>query len=467
MADFKKIQSYYSRPDVQNAILEAAKDREIVSVFKDGRFGKRPDILQYPADIEQAVREGAVSLHGSVERWQQPMKLDTGMTKQQLDSLRSGWDVLIDVDVPDFEIAKTVVKQIVSALKDHGVRNYGIKYTGGKSFHMVVPFESLPQKIDMKPMHMQYPAAMEKIIEYVKWYTTEPLRDELLALATHTELAERVGTGVSEIVSDEGIEPFKIVSMDIFGSRHMFRLPYSLHEKSLLVSLPVKIDQLDKLRKEDAEPDKVKVVQRFLVPERGLRDAEALVVEAFDWAATHMKQKPRALPKARLKDKKISKIAESQFPPCVHAIYKGLTDGRKRSLFVVINFLRNMGWKPEEVEKRVMEWNEKNYPPLRANYIRSQLRWHLQQDRNLLPPNCDNENFYCSFNVCKPDTLCAAGAKIDPDKGIQPCSPIITIKNPVNYAFRKMRREGKLREGKKRRSRTRRTAKFKNAGKNR
>jgi hypothetical protein len=368
------------------------------------------------------------------------MKLDAGMTKQQLDKLRSGWDVLIDVDVADFEIAKIFVKQFAAALKDHGITSLGLKYTGGKSFHIGIPFESLPQKIDMKPTERMYPEAMEKIIEYVKWYTTEPLRDALLAIATPAELAERVRKPVADIASDEGIEPFKIVSMDIFSSRHMFRLPYSLHEKSLLVSLPIKVEQIDKFQKEDAAPEKVKVVEKFLaaekivedsVEEKKIRDAEALAVEAFDWAAKYMKEKPLALPKPAI-EKKIMKISESQFPPCVQAIFKGVADGRKRSVFILINFLRNMGWSTEEIDKRMTEWNEKNYPPLRTNYVRSQLRWHIQQDRSLLPPNCDNENFYKSFGVCKPDEICKGGTQA------------ITIKNPVNYAFRKMRREGKF-----------------------
>ncbi len=460
--DFKKIQSYYSREDIQKAIIEAAKGREVVSVFKDGRFGKRPDILQYPADIMQAVREGTISFHGSVERWQQPMKLDAGMTKQQLDELRSGWDVLIDVDVPDFEIAKAAVKQIIAALKEHGITSFGLKFTGGKSFHIIVPFESMPEKVDMKPTKRMYPEAMEKIIEYIKWYTTEPLRDELLSIATPTELAERVGKNIIDITSNEGLEPFKIVNMDIFGSRHMFRLPFSLHEKSLLVSLPIKVENIDKFQKADAAPEKVKVVEKFLIPEKKLkiRDAGALVVEAFDWAAKYMKEKPKILAKPKIKTK-IRKIPESQFPPCIkNRILKGLADGRKRSVFILINFLRNMGWSAEEIEKSLAEWNEKNYPPLRANYIRSQLRWHIQQERNLLPPNCDNDNFYISFGVCKPDAICMANTKT------------ITIKNPVNYAFRKMRREGKFGKEKKkglktRGSRTGRTATFKNAGKNR
>jgi hypothetical protein len=91
-----------------------------------------------------------------------------------------------------------------------------------------------------------------------------------------------------------------------------------------------------------------------------------------------------------------------------------------------------MGWTQDEIDKRLSEWNEHNYPPLPANYLRTQLRWHVMQQRNILPPNCDNENFYISFGVCKPDATCTAGAKVTGQ---------ITIKNPVNYAFRKMRRE--------------------------
>jgi DNA primase large subunit len=122
-------------------------------------------------------------------------------------------------------------------------------------------------------------------------------------------------------------------------------------------------------------------------------------------------------------------VPEEHFPPCIkNHIFKGVTDGRKRSVFILVNFLRNMGWNVDQIEKRLVEWNEKNYPPLRTNYLRSQLRWHFRQDRNLLPPNCDNQNFYISMGVCDPDEICKGGT----DK--------ITIKNPANYPFRKMRK---------------------------
>lgn len=453
MADnYRTAMDYYSRTDVQKAIIDVARDREIVAVYSDGRFGKRPDILQYGEDILQSVRSNAVSFHGSVERWKQPMALDAGMTKAQLDNNRAGWDILIDIDVPDFEIAKTTATELINALREHGISSSSIslKFTGGKSFHMGVPFEALPTKIDMRPTVLQYPSAMEKIQQYLKSYTTEALRDALLRVAAPSELAESVGKKMQDIISEEGIEPYKIVNMDIFGSRHMFRLPYSLHEKSMYVSLPIDPAAIQRFKKEDAHPDKFKKVELvFLDRGVGSEEARLLVIQAFDWAAKNMKEKEEKLPTGRQRKGPLRRISEDNFPPCIKSVFNGVADGRKRSVFVLINFLQNMGWGPEEIEKRLNEWNEKNYPPLRANYIRSQLRWHIQQSRDLLPPNCDNDQFYCQYNVCKPDMICVEGSRVEP-QDIQPCGHGITIKNPVNYAFRKLRREGKLGNDKKR-----------------
>jgi DNA primase catalytic subunit len=141
MKDFPSIWNYYSRKDVQEALLEVSKDREVVGVFSNGNFGKRPNVLMYPDDILEMVKEGMISFHGSVERWSNPMSLESGMLKQQLDNLRIGWDLIVDVDVPDFEIAKLATKLMIEALKDHGMESYSVKYTGGKSFHIGIPCE--------------------------------------------------------------------------------------------------------------------------------------------------------------------------------------------------------------------------------------------------------------------------------------------------------------------------------------
>lgn len=431
--NFQKIWNWYSREKVQGALLEISKNREVVCVFKDQSFGKRPDLLQYPGDILQAVAEGAVAFHGSVERWSNPMKLDVSLSKRELDELRIGWDLILDPDVRDFEIGKIVTKVLLDALKDHGVKNYSLKFTGGKGFHIGIPFESFPQKINFRETRTQYPELFEKVVEYLKSYVKDQLVEELLALDNPINIANRVGKSLSEIVTPEGLDPFKAICLDVFSSRHLFRLPYSLHEKTFLVSLPLNPKKLEKFEREDAEPEKVKVEEKFLFQKQKAKDAEILLIEALDWASKH-KAKVKVAEEFKVqKPAKIKKIDEKFFPPCIKRILSGLEDGRKRSVFILATFLKNMGWSNEDIEKKIFEWNEKNLPPLRASFLRTQLRWHFRQERNLLPPNCDNQTFYPDFGVCEPDNLCKDG------------SGEVSIKNPVNYPFRVLGRRKRKR----------------------
>ena len=310
------------------------KRQEVVCVFKDGKFGKRPDMLQYPQDIIQAVRDGAIAFHGSVERWDQPMKLKVGLTKEELDSMRTGWDVLIDVDVSDFEIAKIVVKRFIEALRDHGILTISCKYTGGNSFHLAIPFESLPLKVNMVKTSLLYPDLFHKILAYLKWYSEEQLKEDLIQYFNPIEISERVGLPLKEVIGTDGkIQPFKFIVIDMFGSRHLFRLPYSLHEKTKLVSLPIKPEKLEKFRKEDAEPERVRVEEKFLSVKPSWNEAEGLVVEALDWASKHevkIEEKPI---KVKKRVTKLRAIPETYFPPCIKRILEGLNDGRKRSIF--------------------------------------------------------------------------------------------------------------------------------------
>ena len=436
MVDFVKVWNWYSRESVRRALVAVSKNREVVSVYKDLSFGKRPDTLQYEADVLQAVAEGTVAFHGSVERWSNPMLLDVGMSRSELDQIRVGWDLLIDPDVKDFEIAKVVTLQIIKALKDHGVKNIYVKYTGGKGFHIAVPFESFPKEINGVPTSKLYPELYQKIVEYLKWYLDEPLREALLELDTPNNLSQRVGKSLKEIVGDKGIEPFKIVTMDIFGSRHLFRLPYSLNEKTLLVSLPLDPDDIKTFEKEDARIEKAKVEKDFLISPKYVGDAEGLVIEALDWYSKHRKEeKVMVTPEHTKREiRKGRKIPEEFFPPCIKKILQGLSDGRKRSIFVLVTFLRNAGWSLEEIEKRMKEWNENNKPPLRESYLRTQLRWHFRQDRNLLPPNCDNKIFYKDIGVCEPDDICNSG-----------------IKNPINYPYKLLKEKPRRKKFKKKR----------------
>lgn len=417
------IREYYFRKDIQKAILSAAKDREIVGIYKNGNFGKRPNILQYENDVEEMVKSGIISFHGSVERWSNPMMLRAGMLPKDQDELRIGWDLIIDPDCPDFDLAKISVKTIVETLKDHGIKSYFIKMTGGKSFHVGIPFESFPKTINSKPIETLYPDLAKKVILYIRNYIKEPLKENFLAFDDPVSIATRIGKSIQEITDEDGLNSLEVVNIDpmMANPRHMFRLPYALHEKTFLASVPISISQLDKLKRGYGYPPKVKIWKKFLSEKPKLREASSLIVEALDRYELAKKEDVGLRP--RPAGRKLKEIPKKYFSPCILKILDGLQDGRKRSLFILITYLKNMGWDWKKIEDEITKWNSKNIPPLAENYVRSQLRWHQRQPRNILPPNCSNKNFYLNIGTCAKDRYCQ------------------NIKNPINYAFRKMKKK--------------------------
>jgi len=135
---------YYSRKDVQQAMYDFCKSRETVPNFNMEFYGKRPDMLDYPTDIFTLAKKGATSFHCSEELWKNPMELSTQMTPQKQNELRSGWDFLIDIDSKYFDYSKIAAKLIVRALEYHGVKNFGIKFSGSKGLHLIIPWKAFP-----------------------------------------------------------------------------------------------------------------------------------------------------------------------------------------------------------------------------------------------------------------------------------------------------------------------------------
>src|SRR3989344_5787445 len=122
---------YYFQPEIKKAIYHFSQNREIVPRYYEG-FGKRPDIFQYENDIIEQTRRGATSFHCSEELWEDPLEINTEMSRQQFNKLRIGWDLLLDIDSPYLEYSKIYAKLLVEALKFHGIENIGIKFSGSK-----------------------------------------------------------------------------------------------------------------------------------------------------------------------------------------------------------------------------------------------------------------------------------------------------------------------------------------------
>ena len=412
MMNLRDVYEYYSREDVQNFMLSFGKDREVVGAFRNGNFSQRPNVILYPNDITAMVRTGVVEFHSSLERWSQPMSL----RQDNYNSLRKGWDLIFDIDCKLFEHGKIAAEAFVWGLRKHGIKNVYVKYTGGRGFHIGVPWESMPKTVDYKPSESLYPDIARKIVFYLKEFVRQRLERNLFKKFSAEDISHQINKPLGKILTDDGINVYEVLDVDpvLISPRHLFRMPYSLNGKTFLVSLPIKPDSIQGFERTLATADKVKVETGFLGS--GERDeAELLVAEAVDWNV-RLKKKARERMENRIEI--TAPVPPEKFPPCIKSILEGLSDGRKRSVFILLNFLRSSKWNWNEIEKYMVSWNEKNKPPMREGYIRSQIRWHRAREAKL-PPNCANEGYYKGFGVCKPDERCRA------------------IKNPVNYAIRK------------------------------
>jgi len=132
--NLRKIFDYYSQDGILEKIVENAKNREISASKQDGSHLSRPNTLVYPRDVLEMVKKGAVSFHGSVERWRNPMQLGTRLSEEELNELRSGWDLIIDIDSAiGLEASKLAAGRVLEFLK----KQVHEKFHG----NIVIPFK--------------------------------------------------------------------------------------------------------------------------------------------------------------------------------------------------------------------------------------------------------------------------------------------------------------------------------------
>ena len=133
---------FYKRKDIQDAIVAHARGKEAGVRYGEG-FGKRPDVINYPGEVLELAKRGVTSFHASEERWENPLELNSSNSRKDLDELRIGWDLVLDIDCIDWELAKLTTHLFIKALKENGVNCISCKFSGNKGFHIGVPFEAL------------------------------------------------------------------------------------------------------------------------------------------------------------------------------------------------------------------------------------------------------------------------------------------------------------------------------------
>ncbi len=474
---------YYSNPEIQKAILNFALNREVCPRYFEG-FGKRPDYLEYESDISGLVKKGATSFHCSEEIWSNPLNIKTGMSEKELNELRTGWDLLIDIDCKWFDYSKLAAKSVIKVLEDNGVKNIGVKFSGSKGWHIIVPWKSFPKQINSEDTKNLFPKLARVLINYLRFYAEKELKQNLpedfleqfksvnirrgikcrecQEIASEYELVEffcdkcnlgeqrklpinntiefKCPVCKNKFIKKKSLQVyecpkckqnskdnssnflihqqpeedlFELMGLDLIlvSPRHLFRMPYSLHEKTALASVVIDKNKISEFQPKDADPLKVKI--KNFTPECNEGEASRLILQALDWSREHAPEEKKTF---EYKPINITDRSEKTFPPCIQRILLGVKDGKKRSIFALINFLRSIGTEKDEMERIIYTWNEKNEPKLPMGYINSQISWALKR-KPLMPPNC--KEFYQGVGVCVADELCSK------------------IKNPVNYVVRK------------------------------
>jgi predicted RNA-binding Zn-ribbon protein involved in translation (DUF1610 family) len=457
--------SYYSRPEIQQAIFDFCQNRETVPNFNNCYFGKRPDALDYPSDISNLAKKGATSFHCSEEIWNDPLKIDTNMTPDQYNQIKTGWDLLLDIDSPYLDYGKIAAKQLIKELNNHGIKNIGIKFSGSKGFHIIIPFAAFPQELEGKKTKDNFPDFPRAIAAYLFHKIKNPMNNEILKLSgreklleqgelisehscpkcgeptikksfhtytcpnpkckstiqstikkkvdmlcpscntkmnltysTQEDFCENCKISTAKFKATNSNEKFKeeitihstkdAIDVVLVSPRHLFRAPYSLHEKTALASVPLTIDQIDDFKMPDAEPDKIKQTKNYL-PNSTPNEAKYLLTQALKFQE---KTKPYEPEKKEYTGESINlkglKITEDLYPPVIKNLLNGTKrDGRKRTLSLLLAFLTSLELDPSYIETTIQKWNKKNYAPLPESYIRGQLNWSKQNKR--LPPNYD------------------------------------------------------------------------------
>ncbi|MDY6776954.1 MAG: hypothetical protein SVQ76_02500 [Candidatus Nanohaloarchaea archaeon] len=427
----EEIREHYLRDDVTEEMVRIAESREFSPTYPYG-YGSRPDAVNFPGDFRGFVEDGAVAFHGSVERWKNP----TLIGEVPADDLRTGWDLVMDIDCDeDMEFAKATAVKLLEELRSFGVENVSVKFSGNRGFHLGIRGECFPDNVQGRPIEDWYPELPQTIVSFLRDRLREELSEEFVEIDSSVR---------SEVYDGEGnATPYQLSDIENdWGDRHLFRLPYSVNEKSWLVSLPIEPSReaIMEFEKSDAELGEFKADRSFLDE---FEDGEAteLVVEALDWRAKNRSEEETKSFDGEF-DVPDEAAPEEQFPPTIKNILQGLEDGRKRAVFILITFLQHVGYDYDTIEKMLWEWNERNDEPLDETYIRTQLNWHERQDEPLMPPNWDANGFYRDMQVAPSSEKTSARTSDRTVDGVYEEDPLTeATQNPVSYTFAKLEDE--------------------------
>jgi len=295
---------------------------------------------------------------------------------------------------------------ILHFLNFNGIKNLGVKFSGSKGFHIIVPWKSFPKEINGIKTSDMFPQWPRIIMNYI-------------IEKTKPQLIEKISefTKPNKYIKDFSAPKEVMPDLILVSPRHLFRCPYSLHEKTALASIVLTPEEIPTFELKHAEAMQAKI--HNFMPEVIEGEAKELLMQALDWHKENYKEegvKINSQGNKNYKPIKLDKVSDEFLPPSIRKILEGVDDGRKRALFILLNLFRSIGMEREELEQRLGDWNKKNNVPLKQGYITSQLLWSYR-NKIVPPPNFDKDH----YNAI----------------GVQPTQEELRFRNPVAYIVKK------------------------------
>jgi len=222
--------SYYSRTDVQNAMFEYARGRQLTTMrdFETSRRARLGNPEQVLSIIKRLGKHRWPSIHGTVRR---------GSGRNRV------WDIVFEADYKkDWTIAFESVRPIVRLFLRIGIPFF-VKYSGNSSSHIVIPGEVL------KP-HVNRFSELKRLYERIYAFARKRMK-----------------------------RPTSLDMSFLTASRHYLRLAYSIHEATGKVSLPIHPKDYDSFTPDMAHIQNVVVMEDWWhIPEDAGKYGEELML---------------------------------------------------------------------------------------------------------------------------------------------------------------------------------------------
>ena len=142
--------------------------------------------------------------------------------------------------------SKVSAQVILDFLIFHGVKNVGVKFSGSKGFHLIIPFKAFPKQILNLKTSDEFPEYPRIITQYIIEKTKNQLIKKITELTTG-----------SKYVRDFSVSEQVMPDLILVSPRHLFRMPYSLHEKTSLASIVLTRKELDNFELKHANSLKI------------------------------------------------------------------------------------------------------------------------------------------------------------------------------------------------------------------